>query len=350
MMHGPSTTDYGSNDGPLVQVVVLGFEKSLDDQPRIRPTVRGPVHGPWLASVGCNSFAIKIWRHYLYGVHVDVFTDHKSLQYFFSQKELNLQQRRWLELLKYYDMCILYHPGKGNVVVDALRRLSMQSTTHVEEGPDLVHQVMEKVKEGILTVQIEEEDIRLQVKEWEYALIGEKVMQTGPYFYGNEPMILRIWELDFELNADMYNQIPIWVRFPSLPMGYWSIKALRKLASAIGISLYTDGFTANVEKIYYAKTGRLHHAINVTTVTLILNSKPQQRKFSEASGLQANTEKSFIYTAGVTDYRKQSIINTLGFTEGSMPFRYLGVPLASQKLSVNAYLPLIEKITAKITY
>ncbi|WMV29348.1 hypothetical protein MTR67_022733 [Solanum verrucosum] len=65
----------------------------------------GPYHG-FIASV----FALKIWRHYLYGVYVDVFTDHKSLQYVFTQKDLNLRQRRWLELLKDYDMSILYHP------------------------------------------------------------------------------------------------------------------------------------------------------------------------------------------------------------------------------------------------
>ena len=79
-------------------------------------------------------FALKIWRQYLYGVHVDVFTD----QYVFSKKELNLRQRRWLELLKDYDMSILYHPGKANVVVDALSRLSMGSTAHfVEDKKEL---------------------------------------------------------------------------------------------------------------------------------------------------------------------------------------------------------------------
>ena len=51
-------------------------------------------------------FALNIWRHYLYGVHVDVFTDHKSLKYVFTQKDLNLRQRRWLELLKDYDMSV----------------------------------------------------------------------------------------------------------------------------------------------------------------------------------------------------------------------------------------------------
>ncbi|WMV51153.1 hypothetical protein MTR67_044538, partial [Solanum verrucosum] len=72
--------------------------------------------------LGAIVFALKIWRHYLYGVHVDMFTDHKSLQYVFSQKELNLRQRRWLELLNDYDMGILYHSGKATVFADALSR------------------------------------------------------------------------------------------------------------------------------------------------------------------------------------------------------------------------------------
>ncbi|TYK03199.1 pol protein [Cucumis melo var. makuwa] len=61
-------------------------------------------------------------RHYLYGEKIEIFTDHKSLKYFFTQKELNIRQRRWLELLKDYDCEILYHPGKANVVADALSR------------------------------------------------------------------------------------------------------------------------------------------------------------------------------------------------------------------------------------
>ncbi|KAA0031895.1 ty3-gypsy retrotransposon protein [Cucumis melo var. makuwa] len=65
-------------------------------------------------------FALKIWRHYLYGEKIQIFTDHKSLKYFFTQKELNMRQRRWLELVKDYDCEILYHPGKANVVADAL--------------------------------------------------------------------------------------------------------------------------------------------------------------------------------------------------------------------------------------
>ena len=78
-----------------------------------------PTHDLELAAV---VFALKIWRHYLYGERCEIFTDHKSLKYLFSQKELNMRQRRWLELMKDYDLDIQYHPGKANVVADALSR------------------------------------------------------------------------------------------------------------------------------------------------------------------------------------------------------------------------------------
>nr|GFB94899.1 putative reverse transcriptase domain-containing protein [Tanacetum cinerariifolium] len=79
-------------------------------------------------------FALKIWRHYLYGESCDIFTDHKSLKYIFTQRELNMRQRRWLELLKDYDTNIQYHPGKANVVADALSKKSgMITGIKVEE-------------------------------------------------------------------------------------------------------------------------------------------------------------------------------------------------------------------------
>ena len=76
-------------------------------------------------------FALKIWRYYLYGEKFEIFTDHKSLKYIQSQKDLNLRQRRWIELLKDYDCSIQYHPGKANVVADALSRKSMGSLVHI---------------------------------------------------------------------------------------------------------------------------------------------------------------------------------------------------------------------------
>ena len=66
--------------------------------------------------------ALKIWRHYLIGNKCEIYTDHKSLKYIFTQPDLNLRQRRWLELVKDYNLEIHYHPDKANVVADALNR------------------------------------------------------------------------------------------------------------------------------------------------------------------------------------------------------------------------------------
>jgi hypothetical protein len=67
---------------------------------------------------------LKIWRHYIIGKRCEVYSDHKSLKYIFTQPDLNLRQRRWLELIKNYDLGINYHPGKANVIADALSRRS----------------------------------------------------------------------------------------------------------------------------------------------------------------------------------------------------------------------------------
>nr|GFA86215.1 putative reverse transcriptase domain-containing protein [Tanacetum cinerariifolium] len=72
--------------------------------------------------LGAVVFALKIWRYYLYGIKCRVFTDHKILQHILDQKELNMRQCRWLELLSDYDCEIRYHPGKAKVVADALTR------------------------------------------------------------------------------------------------------------------------------------------------------------------------------------------------------------------------------------
>ncbi|GKB72276.1 putative reverse transcriptase domain-containing protein [Tanacetum coccineum] len=72
--------------------------------------------------LGAVVFALKIWRHYLYGTKSVIYTDQKSLQYIFSQKELNMRQRRWIELFSDYDCEIRYHLGKANIVADALSR------------------------------------------------------------------------------------------------------------------------------------------------------------------------------------------------------------------------------------
>lgn len=78
-----------------------------------------PTHDLELAAI---IFALKIWRHYLYGCSFGVFSDHKSLKYLFDQKELNARKRQWMEFINDYDFTLQYHPGKANVVVDALSR------------------------------------------------------------------------------------------------------------------------------------------------------------------------------------------------------------------------------------
>ena len=71
-------------------------------------------------------FALKVWRHYLFGERFEIYTDHKSLKYLFSQNELNLRQQRWMDTISSFDFEILYHPGKANVVADALSRFPAQ--------------------------------------------------------------------------------------------------------------------------------------------------------------------------------------------------------------------------------
>jgi hypothetical protein len=89
-----------------------------------------PTHDLEIAAV---VHALKMWRHYLMGTRCNIFTDHKNLKYIFTQSDLYMRQKRWLELIKYYDLEVHYHPGKANVVADALSRkahcncLSMES-------------------------------------------------------------------------------------------------------------------------------------------------------------------------------------------------------------------------------
>ncbi|GJY09441.1 putative reverse transcriptase domain-containing protein [Tanacetum coccineum] len=96
--------------------------------------------------LGAVVFALKIWRHYLYGTKFVIFTDHKSLKYVFDQKALNMRQRRWMELLNDYDCEICYHPGKANVVTDALSRKEglepiRVSAMRIDVKVDLINQI-----------------------------------------------------------------------------------------------------------------------------------------------------------------------------------------------------------------
>jgi hypothetical protein len=94
--------------------------------------VNYPTHDLELAAM---VHALRIWRHCLMGKRCELYTDHKSLKYIFTQSNLNLRQRKWLELIKDYDLAINYHPGKANVMADALSRRSHVSQLVVDSIP-----------------------------------------------------------------------------------------------------------------------------------------------------------------------------------------------------------------------
>nr|GEZ34515.1 putative reverse transcriptase domain-containing protein [Tanacetum cinerariifolium] len=107
-------------------------------------------------------FALKIRRHYLFGKKSVIYTDHKSLQHIFSQKELNMQHHRWIELFSDYDCEIRYHPGKANVVDDALSRKEIVKPKRVR-AINMIFQ--SSIKDRILAAQNEamDEFARLQI-------------------------------------------------------------------------------------------------------------------------------------------------------------------------------------------
>ncbi|GJT26650.1 putative reverse transcriptase domain-containing protein [Tanacetum coccineum] len=114
--------------------------------------------------LGAVVFALKMWRHYLYGTRCTVFTDHKSLQHILDQKELNMRQRRWLELLSDYDCDIRYHPGKANVVADALSRKERSKPLRVRAlvmtiGLNLPKQILEAQTEALKPENLTAEDV-----------------------------------------------------------------------------------------------------------------------------------------------------------------------------------------------
>ncbi|GKD72149.1 putative reverse transcriptase domain-containing protein, partial [Tanacetum coccineum] len=137
--------------------------------------------------LGVVVFALRLWRHYLYGTKCVVFIDHKSLQYILNKKELNLRQRRWIEMLSDYDYEIRYHPGKANVVADALSRKERDKPLRVRAlmmtvHNDLPKQIREAQEEAMKGENVEAENLGRLIK----AIF--EFRPDGTRFFGN-----RVW-------------------------------------------------------------------------------------------------------------------------------------------------------------
>ncbi|GJZ39678.1 reverse transcriptase domain-containing protein [Tanacetum coccineum] len=142
--------------------------------------------------LGAVVFALKIWRHYLYGTKCTVFTDHKSLQHILDQKELNMRQRRWLELLADYDCEIRYHPGKANVVADALSRKERIKPLRVRSlvmtiHPNLPSQILKAQTEALKEENIKAENLRGMDKAFEIRPDGTRCIKNRSWLplFGN---------------------------------------------------------------------------------------------------------------------------------------------------------------------
>ncbi|GJX80368.1 putative reverse transcriptase domain-containing protein [Tanacetum coccineum] len=137
--------------------------------------------------LGAVIFALKIWRHYLYGTKCTVFTDHKSLQHILRQKELNMRQRRWLELLADYDCEICYHPEKANVVADALSQKKRIKPLRVRAliltvHPKLPSQILEAQNEALKEGNVKNENLRGMDKSFEIRPDGTRCIKNRSCF------------------------------------------------------------------------------------------------------------------------------------------------------------------------
>lgn len=126
-----------------------------------------PTHDLELAAV---VFALKIWRHYLIGEPCKIYTDHKSLKYIFTQRDLNMRQRRWLELIKDYEVEIAYKEGKANKVADALSRKMIHSIQPAISIPEELYEEfkrlsLEVVPEGSINPMVAEPEILTEIKK-----------------------------------------------------------------------------------------------------------------------------------------------------------------------------------------
>ncbi|KAF3661735.1 putative UDP-glycosyltransferase 85A1-like [Capsicum annuum] len=187
------------------------------------------------------------------GVHVDMFTDHKSLQYVFSQKDLNLRQRRWLELLKDYDMSVLYHSGKANIVANALSRMSTGSVAHVEDSKKkLSQEIHQLARLGVRLVDSEEGDIWVPSSS-ELSLVFEVKIEHQKSSGSMQEFCIPTWMWE-EVNMDFVMGLPLTHRQHD---SVWVIID-RMTKSAHFLSVHTSYSTEDYGKLYIRELVRLY--------------------------------------------------------------------------------------------
>ncbi|KAJ9180944.1 hypothetical protein P3X46_009128, partial [Hevea brasiliensis] len=171
-------------------------------------------------------FALKIWRHYLYGEKCYIYTDHKSLKYLPTQKELNLRQRRWIEFLKDYDCVIDYHPGKANVVADALSRKSMTALRSLNARLSLVRdgvilaelQVRPNLLQQILDGQkVDEKLMAIMSKISEGKATDYEVKADGCLYYKGRLCVPDDGELKTSILKEAHTSV--YAMHPGIPSG-----------------------------------------------------------------------------------------------------------------------------------
>jgi hypothetical protein len=151
-----------------------------------------PTHDLEFAAV---IYALKLWRHYLLGNRCEIFTDHQSLKYMFTQPDLNLRQQRWMEAIADHDLGISYTPGKANVMADALSHKSYRNNLTVQQEQPLLCEELHKlnleiVPQGYLNTLVVESDLERDIRTMQ--LYDSDVQKINRYLVVGKPSCFSI--------------------------------------------------------------------------------------------------------------------------------------------------------------